>query len=84
MERATCAFTGYRPHRFPWKGNEDDPRCVALKETMTDQIATLANSGVTNFFTGGAAGVDYEKRKVMRSEVLDTVRENGRQRNHFA
>ena len=58
MERATCAFTGYRPHRFPWKGNEADPRCVALKETMTDQIAALADSGVTSFFTGGAAGVD--------------------------
>lgn len=58
MIENSCAFTGYRPHRFPWKYNEADPRCAALKTTMTNQIAALANSGVTHFFTGGASGVD--------------------------
>ena len=23
----SCAFTGHRPHKFPWKDNEADPRC---------------------------------------------------------
>ena len=54
----SCAFTGHRPHKFPWKGNESDPRCIALKATMLNQITALAAAGVTDFFTGGAAGVD--------------------------
>ncbi len=58
MDKTACAFTGHRPHRFPWKYNEADPRCVALKTVMTEQIATLADSGVTSFFSGGASGVD--------------------------
>lgn len=49
----SCAFTGHRPHKFPWKDNEADPRCIALKETLAEQIATLAGAGVTEYFTGG-------------------------------
>ena len=58
MDKTTCAFTGHRPHRFPWKYNEADPRCAALKAVMTNQIAALADPGVTSFFSGGAAGTD--------------------------
>ena len=53
-----CAFTGHRPHKFPWKVQEDDPRCVALKETLTEQITALAKAGVTGYYSGGANGVD--------------------------
>lgn len=42
MVGTTCAFTGHRPHKFPWKDNEADPRCIALKETLAEQIAMLA------------------------------------------
>lgn len=58
MKTETCAFTGHRPHKFPWKDNEADPRCMALKETLKEQIAILAGAGVTEYFTGGADGVD--------------------------
>lgn len=58
MKTETCAFTGHRPHKFPWKDNEADPRCMALKETLEEQIAILAGAGVTEYFTGGADGVD--------------------------
>lgn len=54
----TCAFTGHRPNRFPWKENESDPRCVALKAVLMEQIMALSKAGVTDYFTGGAAGVD--------------------------
>lgn len=58
MLHTTCAFTGHRPHKFPWKENEADPRCVALKTMLMEQITALAEAGATDFFTGGAAGVD--------------------------
>lgn len=80
----SCSFTGHRPHKFPWKYDETDSRCVALKTALTEQIARLTEDGVTDFYSGGADGVDYEKRKVMRSEVLYTAQKSGRQRNHFA
>ena len=54
----TCAFTGHRPHKFPWKENEDDLRCIALKKIMTEQITALAEAGVTDYYSGGADGVD--------------------------
>lgn len=34
MIERCCAFTGHRPRKFPWGYNEDDARCVALKETL--------------------------------------------------
>lgn len=54
----TCAFTGHRPHKFPWKDNETDPRCVALKAMLKEQIVVLTGAGVSEYFTGGADGVD--------------------------
>ena len=66
----SCAFTGHRPHKFPWKDNEADPRCIALKETLAEQIAMLAMAGVTEYFTGGADGVDC-----WAAEIVLTMRE---------
>ena len=53
-----CAFTGHRPHKFPWRYNEADERCVALKAALTEQITRLVDVGVTDFYSGGADGVD--------------------------
>ena len=53
-----CAFTGHRPHKFPWRYNEADSRCVALKSAMTEQITKMVENGVTEFYSGGADGVD--------------------------
>ena len=56
--RSCCAFTGHRPHKFPWKYNESDSRCVALKAALTEQIKALVEAGITDFYSGGADGVD--------------------------
>lgn len=61
----SCAFTGHRPQRFPWRFNENDPQCVVLKAVLTEQITILAKSGTTDFFSGMALGVDYEKYSIM-------------------
>ena len=53
-----CAFTGHRPSKFPWKYDETDSRCVALKAVLTEQIAALANAGLTQFLSGMAEATD--------------------------
>ena len=65
MNQNSCAFTGHRPKSFPWGYDESAPGCVLLKEVLATQITTLVKAGVTEYFTGGADGVDYEKGKVM-------------------
>lgn len=58
MNSCSCAFTGHRPHKFPWRYDEVDSRCVALKAALTEQIKALTETGVTDFYSGGADGVD--------------------------
>ena len=58
MKIQSCAFTGHRPSKFPWKYNQDDARCVALKEVLTEQIAALVEAGVKDFCSGMAEGTD--------------------------
>ena len=58
MPTKSCAFTGHRPHKFPWKYNETDSRCVALKTVLTEQIRLLADAGVTHFLSGMAEATD--------------------------
>ena len=53
-----CAFTGHRPQKFPWKYDEADSRCVALKAVLAEQIAALVNAGFTQFLSGMAEAVD--------------------------
>lgn len=54
----TCAFTGHRPQKLPWRYNEADSRCRALQAALTRQITMLALTGVTDFFSGMAEGTD--------------------------
>ena len=41
MIETACAFTGHRPKSFPWRYDEAAPGCVALKRTLTEQIAEI-------------------------------------------
>ena len=54
----TAAFTGPRPHRFPFGENEDHPECIALKAALRCEIEALCDAGITRFLTGAAQGVD--------------------------
>ena len=58
MKKKCCAFTGHRPHKFPWKNNEKDERCVRLKANLTEQITNLTALGITDFLSGMAEGTD--------------------------
>lgn len=62
----SCAFTGHRSKKLPWKSDEAAPSCFALKAALADQIAALAENGVTHFLTGASDGVDlYSAEAVM-------------------
>lgn len=78
MDNITCAFTDHRPKSFPWKYNEAASNCVLLKDTLAKQIRLLVDSGVTEFLSGMAQGVDLWATEI----VLDLKKENPTLRLH--
>ena len=59
MKRAlTCCFTGHRPQKLPWGGNEGDPRCLALKAELAARLEGLYELGCRRFLCGMAIGCD--------------------------
>ena len=65
-----CAFTGHRPHKLPWRGDEAAPACVALREVLTAQIDALVRNGYTEFLSGMAEGTD-----IWAAQAVLTLRE---------
>ena len=62
----TCAFTGQRPQHLPFGMNENDERCVKLKEELKEQIINLIEAeNVTHFITGMALGVDLYAAEIV-------------------
>ena len=60
MEReTTCCFTGHRPDKLPWRDDEKDPRCVALKERLTAAVEEAYDKGMRPFICGMARGADF-------------------------
>lgn len=53
-----CAFTGYRPEKFPFGENEADPRCEQLKQELFCEILRMTREDVNVFMSGMARGVD--------------------------
>ncbi len=53
-----CCFTGHRPAKLPWGLNEEDERCLALKETLSRQLISIYESGYRYFISGMAIGCD--------------------------
>ena len=54
----TCCFTGHRPQKLPWGGNEEDPRCLALKAELAARLEGLYELGCRRFLCGMAIGCD--------------------------
>ena len=53
-----CAFTGHRPERLSWGENEDDARCLALKQQLARLIGEACGAGCRTFVCGMARGCD--------------------------
>ena len=59
MEKAcTCAFTGHRENKLPWRGDETDARCVRLKQRIFDAAEAVYRSGIRHYICGMANGCD--------------------------
>ena len=59
MDRSTtCAFTGHREPKLPWRGDENDSRCLLLKQSMYDAAEAVYQSGIRHFICGMATGCD--------------------------
>ena len=54
----TCCFTGHRPDKLPWGIDEQDPRCLALKEEVMKALERAYNAGCRHFICGMARGAD--------------------------
>ena len=56
--KPSCAFTGHRQEKLPWKGDESDLRCQKLKELIADALESVYHSGIKHFICGMATGCD--------------------------
>ena len=54
----TCCFSGHRPAKLPWGGNEADERCLALKCALAAHLEALYAEGYRHFICGMALGCD--------------------------
>lgn len=58
LNSKTCCFTGHRPQSLPWKYNEQDKRCLIMKERLRKEIEKAIKNGYTTFISGMALGFD--------------------------
>ncbi|MDE5977575.1 MAG: DUF1273 domain-containing protein [Turicibacter sp.] len=56
-ERTVC-FTGHRSQKLPWRFNEGDERCKAMKETLRVELKKAIERGYRTFHCGMALGFD--------------------------
>lgn len=54
----TCCFTGHRPQSLPWGYNEQDERCLKMKEKLEKEIVKAIEKGYLTFISGMALGFD--------------------------
>ena len=54
----SCCFTGHRPAKLPWRYDESDPRCAALKLRIRDAVELAYEQGYRHFICGMAQGCD--------------------------
>ena len=54
----SCCFTGHRPMKLPWGMNEEDPRCLRLKQELETRLEAIYELGYRHFLCGMAIGCD--------------------------
>lgn len=54
-----CSFTGHRPEKLPWGDDEQDPRCLELKDRLSAAAEAAYEAGCRHFLCGMARGADF-------------------------
>lgn len=67
LNSTTVCFTGHRSQKLPWKFNEQDERCKAMKSVLRAEIEKAILSGYKTFLCGMALGFDM----ICAETVLD-------------
>lgn len=68
MKGKVCCFTGHRPQKLPFGFNEEDERCVLLKDRLKGAIEMLITEhNITHFISGMALGVDIYSAEIVLS-----------------
>lgn len=75
MEKTTkkVCFTGKRPAGMPWKYDESDFRCAALKARLEAEILQAVEDGYRHFITGMAQGADTWAGEIILKLRKDAV-----------
>lgn len=58
LNSTTLCFTGHRSQKLPWGFNENDERCLIMKDKLKKQIELAIKRGYDTFITGMALGFD--------------------------
>ena len=58
LNASTAFFTGHRSQKLPWRFNEEDERCQAMKATLFTEIEKAIHKGYRTFLSGMALGFD--------------------------
>ena len=54
----TACATGYRPMKCPWGYNEQDQRCLEMRDKLKSLVEKSITQGYENFISGMALGFD--------------------------
>lgn len=77
-QEETCCFTGHRPHRLPWREDEQDPRCARFRAELDRQVRLAYRRGYRHFISGMAQGGDLlfcEAVLRLKAECPDVILE---------
>lgn len=55
----TCFFSGYRPEKMPFKGDESHKTTIHIKNELKQEILNAYHTGYTNFVCGMSRGFDF-------------------------
>jgi len=54
----SCCFSGHRHSKLPWGLNENDKRCIELREEIYARLEGIYEAGYRHFICGMATGCD--------------------------
>ena len=67
LKENTVCFSGHRIQKLPWRSNEEDERCIAMKTSLRLEIEKAIERGYKTFLCGMALGFDM----ICAETVLD-------------